>query len=139
MYLKKKSKDNAEAAKCLVEECFYYAPSVHCSYYSSLQLIRHILYSVYSIQYEDQYYQNSSGMPIDGHKFAIFKICDCLTNNEGISPSIVNKNRQIFLQLQKCRVKADYLNDDITESEAKMALNISNKLNEFFNTQYKIQ
>ncbi len=136
MYLKAKSQENACAAQCLLEERALFAPSVHCSYYSTYQLVRHILNRVYNMPYETQHYTTSSGGQVAGHKFVIDELCRRFDADTDMSPSAILHKKKSFVRLLKCRIKADYENNEISKEEAVMAHELSESLNNFLKAQY---
>jgi uncharacterized protein (UPF0332 family) len=99
--LSNKSEMNFSAAEQLQKNA-HYCSTVHCSYYSSLQLIKHILlHRVYGT--EEQLSAKKDGN--EGlHEFYINEVVKFLKNNNKDWRTV---NTEIN-QLKKLRVKADY-------------------------------
>lgn len=136
--LKNKSEINKEAAK-LLHEKDYYAPSVHCSYYSCLQLMKYCLNSHFKLTEKEintkvsQYTINNK----DGsHNFYIsflFKeIKTISTTRESI-----NFNNKINA-LKKIRTTADYGKEEILYNISNKALTLSGDIIEMIKKHLKI-
>jgi hypothetical protein len=116
---KAKSESNFNATNKLNLEDFF-APSVHCSYYSCIQLMLHILSSHFNKtdkEINDESYEGSKlehGM----HNWLINKIT-------GEFGSFIDANLfgTEITDLQTLRVKSDYKNKHINETQARDARN----------------
>ena len=126
-----KSEESLEAANLLKDEELF-ASSVHCYYYSCIQLMRFILFYIYEIDEED--FDNR--LTDNSHNTLINEI----TNK--IDYSVVNLNRfkADFRRIKYLRKDADYkqkliLKIDCNEAQ-KLARNISNTLKEVNKDKY---
>ncbi len=126
--LKNKSEINIEAAK-LLHDSDYYAPSVHCSYYSCLQLMKYSLNSHFKFTEDEigskinEYTRNNK----DGsHNFFISFLFKEIKNNYSKRESIDFNNK--INTLKKIRTKADYGKDDILHNISNSAITLSNEI-----------
>ncbi len=109
-----KSLSNIEAAEFLHQEEFY-APSVHCSYYSCIQLMRHLIFNKYGIE-ETEFDVRPEVQANGSHNFLISYLRDKIDNPiNGRSFSDNLRRLKIY------RINADYkqmnvLKDDSTTS-----------------------
>jgi hypothetical protein len=109
--------------------------SVHCSYYSSLQLILHFLHTKVGMginEIETKGY--SANKEREGYhnwlKSEILK--DLMLRNF----NVIRDFNNFFGTLKKLRRKADYLNEVIFLSDANEAFNKSNSINEILKENY---
>jgi hypothetical protein len=127
MYLKKKSQENIEAARILAgSDLKLFASSVHCSYYSVFQLIKHTLYCKYQFNYNKQ----SNKQENDSHNFIIEKFSQHL-RYDNIPDTIIEEKKRKIKKLKKNRVKADYVNIDISDNIAKKAIQTADEIKHF--------
>ncbi|MBI9054417.1 MAG: hypothetical protein JEY96_11405 [Bacteroidales bacterium] len=135
--LKNKSEINIAAAKYLHEKD-YYAPSVHCSYYSCLQLIKYSLNSHFrlsekEIEIKINKYKNTKK---DGsHNFFISYLFKALKSTS-IKES-VDFNNKINL-LKKHRVSADYSKNEILYNVSNSAITLSNEITTLLKKNLKL-
>lgn len=111
-----KSDMNQEAAQLLHRKEMY-APAIHCSYYSCLQILKHIwLYHSYKSETELKSEKNS-------HKALINNAEDFLKKqkDEELPRLVVN----LCLDLKSSRVKSDYSTNKISKEVSSKALNDS--------------
>jgi len=140
MELKNKSIDNLEAADLLIQNGKY-ASSVHCSYYSCLQLMKYVIYKYigkpYSMQDEEtkmcgkqNRYKKSS------HEYLIDEIGQSLCRRGG--EVLANNVRRNFIKLKENRNISDYYNIKIDERIAKTAKDFSINIQCVLRSVYKI-
>lgn len=130
-FLKNKSEFNLEASKILYEKS-YYAPSVHCAYYSVFQLMKHILHSFCEISFEDQEIDRRNiniikkDQFIGVHDYVISKIENELFRYDILTyRNLSNKIKD----LKNFRLKSDYENIEITEHSGRKACQLSKEIN----------
>ncbi len=130
--LKEKSALNYCAADVLINSN-YYAPSVHCSYYSCFQLMKYSIKYFFDINYEDLAKQIGSAKQ-NTHSYVIKFIGEEMKNNLGLF-EYRNFNNKIR-DLRNFREQSDYENVDVTFDDSKKALNLAKeirtKLSEMF-------
>ena len=131
-YIKSKSEFNLAAAKVLIEEHEYYAPSVHCSYYGCFQFIRYKLNSLgYTYDIIDK--EIASNERLHSHKYPIKLIVDKLrekTTSDIYYSRTVNDKIKL---LKTFREESDYHNKNITCPQSKDALSLSNEIIQLIN------
>ena len=129
-----KSDDNLQAAQKLIHEHFLHAPSVHCSYYSCLQLMTHILYNVLNVPPND-IRQDSKSARTGSHEIIINRLVRDL---HIISPQAsVSFNRQIGL-LKNKRVTSDYEDRIIEPTFSQGALKEANEIIRLLKQSYDL-
>lgn len=127
-----KSKENMLASGILIEnKC--YASSVHCSYYSSFQLMLHLLLSEYSFTQETIRKQGTKGT----HIFASEKIRREIDNKNKRSKSL-EFHREIGM-LKNKRVQADYRETEINAEFSNDAMHQAIKINNILVEVFKIE
>ena len=118
--LKNKSEFNFYAASVLIENN-YYAPSVHCSYYSMLQYVKHVLTNKFHILEQD--YEKGKG----SHEAIKNKTVEMLsihsTDKEAKSVFVTK-----FGLLQGMRIDSDYKDVEIDILKAQKSLRISEEI-----------
>lgn len=131
--LLEKSKESIESAWFLIGEGKN-ASSIHCSYYSCIQIIRHILLHVHkkteaTIKVESKAFSGGS------HEYLI----DCVVkdlNKRGYNTSRLYTN--LYL-LKRMRTEADYLDINITPVNSNRAFRVADMSRNELITQYKIR
>lgn len=121
--LNNKSEFNFEGASLLIQNTFY-APSVHCSYYSVFQKIKHLYVTHSGITYE-QYDANSSGQ--SSHSYLIREFGNLYlrkTNDQRRKRKLIRK----IQDLKTLRLESDYHNVQIGHSKSKKALEITENI-----------
>ena len=115
--LKEKSEFNIAAAELLIENN-YYAPSVHCSYYSCFQLLKYVINNFFGIDYDTL----SSKIAMSDkhtHTYVINYIGDEIDNMAGTIDS------RWFLRtikdLKQFREESDYDNIEINIDRGQLA------------------
>jgi uncharacterized protein (UPF0332 family) len=118
-----KSQLNFESAKLLVDEGFY-APSVHCSYYASFQLLKNVVCFSEGIGYNDlktelnEINSDSRKKHIGVHEFLIDLKLGDLIERENLEYDVLKHIKD----LKVARARADYENSRISLSESEKAL-----------------
>jgi len=129
-----KSENSVSAAELLHQET-YYATSVHCSYYSCLQLMKDIvLYYCEDFDNDEDfdYQQKESKTP--SHEFLINYINKKLNEK---NMDFRKFNRSIN-ELKRKRVEADYKEIVIMESVSKWAMEKSGEVNTELKTSFEV-
>ena len=124
--LKYKSSFNSASADLLIEKT-YYASSIHCSYYSSLQLAKHILLNTYQIK-ESTF----NSYPEGSHEFIKNEISKKISSELKDRQESANFNT-LFSLLKKIRKEADYSEIQIDISKANNSVKLSKDLNRILN------
>lgn len=127
-FLKSKSEFNLDAASLLIDK-HCYAPSVHCSYYSVFQILKHkfvilkeITFSVFS--------QNSRNDRRTSHKYLIDEFCLHLQSDSKnkLSRFDVRLIKRDIEDLKQFRVESDYDNIQINIEASSKALSLSESI-----------
>jgi uncharacterized protein (UPF0332 family) len=129
-----KSKENLASAELLIETK-YYNSSVHCSYYSCVQIMLNLLlnklgYDPEKLRKEIQVSGNKGS-----HVFAINQIFNKIKEKENCHFIAVDFRREISL-LKNKRDKADYQEIVIDEQFSKDALGQAKAINTVLNNQF---
>lgn len=127
-FLKNKSEFNLEGAHILIENNCY-APSVHCSYYSVFQLIKHKFIKYKSITYS-QLSQRIGSDKRNTHKYLIDEFCLHLQNNSSkkINAFEIRSLKRNIEDLKQFRIESDYDNIEIGYERSNKALILSNSI-----------
>lgn len=113
-----KSQSNIEAAQLLHDEGFY-APSVHCSYYSCIQLMRHVIFNKF----------NEDEMEFDGrpevqahgsHNFLISYLRDKIDN-----PVNGRSFSDNIRRLKNHRINADYKQMNVLKGDSTTSISLA--------------
>ncbi|MCB9253012.1 MAG: hypothetical protein H6605_11125 [Flavobacteriales bacterium] len=129
MSLIAKSRENFEAFLLLKEhgatrkDYNFYAPAIHCCYYSCFQKMVHILKEYFTDEYERVNTKESNS-----HSLLISTFTDCYSNGFAENSSRVNR---YLKQLKALRQRSDY--GDVMVSEQEM-----NKASEYLANFNKI-
>lgn len=133
-FLKEKVEFNKSAAELLYDNNFY-APSVHCAYYSCFQLLKYLIKEKLFIDYFQQEIEISEDRT-RSHAYVHKKILDEIQLKE----KDTNKFREIrtkLKDLQELRIKSDYRNIQIDELLGRRAIEYSNDLKNYFKEKLK--
>jgi len=127
-----KSSQNIIAAQVLIEEALF-TPSIHCSYYSCLQLCKHVL--KYIIKISDQQIKDELGKPnLKSHELIREGILDNLKGKLN-DKEYMNFN-STFNSLKRSREMADYTETDIRRELAMESVEKSKSLTAIIKRQY---
>lgn len=127
-FLKSKSEFNLEGASILINDNCY-APSVHCSYYSVLQLIKHKYVRLKEISYS-VLSQNTIADKRNSHKYLIDEFCVHLQSNTKKKLSLyeIRNLKRDIEDLKQFRIDSDYDNIEINYDKSTKALNLSKSI-----------
>lgn len=126
-HLLTKSQENIESASLLINHNKF-AASVHCSYYSCLQNIKHILFVKLNFTLEEIEIETKGE---SSHIYLLNKIAGQLYLKDNIKSA---EFRQEFERIKVLRKKADYQNKLILQKEAKDCFGIVNNTNTILNS-----
>jgi len=123
MKLKQKSAFNAEASKLLIKNS-YYAPSVHCSYYSVFQLMKVAMKEFNGVDYNTIDINVASSKSSE-HKYIHTEILKLIKNNDY---SEYSKMSRYIKDLYQFRITSDYKNEEVSFEKATKANKYSQEL-----------
>lgn len=132
--LQTKSLISIESATILHDK-MYYSSSVHCSYYSCVQLMKHILLHVLNKtegdlkDKMDEYNRDNPKFKMGSHEFYIGAIATHLKTNK---LDVVTFTSKIF-KLKKDRTDADYLELAIDYDTSRYAIEKATAINKILN------
>lgn len=128
--LLEKSEKNIEASNLLLQE-EYFETSIHCSYYSCIQLMSHILFNVFDIN-EYDFINSNENKKNGSHNSLLNEI----TKRFPSQSTNVYEFKNDFKIIKDYRIKADYRQQNILETDSiksiDKATKINNKLKEIF-------
>lgn len=136
--LKNKSEINSDAAK-LLHDKNYYAPSIHCSYYSCLQLMIYSLNSHFNFTEDEissKVNEYTRSYKDGSHNFYISFLLKEIKKNSSVRVSLDFNNK--INTLKKFRTKADYKKDDIHHDTSNIALSLSGDIITLIKKYFKI-
>ena len=126
-HLKNKSVDSLKAAEYLQNQSFHHS-SVHCSYYSCVQLAKYIL--IKKLGKSEEVRKNRTSF----HSFYIREFYNSLkSKDEHLKASEFQKN---ITSLKKLREESDYESIEIFKSSSTRAQSISKKIQEILNSTF---
>ena len=129
-YLKQKSDQNIIAAEFLIKEGLH-APSVHCSYYGSFQLIKHTLNAFFGIDYTKQeselniHKQGKGSQRVGSHEYVINRFSREL---RGLSKNEYLSFSRNIKELKAFRNRSDYFNIEITSKQSERAYRLTEEI-----------
>jgi hypothetical protein len=127
---KAKVEFNEKGADLLIKS-YYYAPSVQCSYYQCVQMMLHILYTKMGFDF-NSLKTSGSDRKEGTHVHATYLIETELLKKKDIgkcSKDDIKYFQKHIGELKKLRVKSDYKNEPISQSEATNAQGMAVALN----------
>lgn len=133
--LRDKARINFEAGEMLVFGNKY-APSIHCYYYSCLQLIKFTLHDFFGESYEkiEMDIKNASKKKISSHQYLIDYISNQLEREYSQKDSAIFSRR--IKDLRELRNKSDYndfvIDENVCVAARKKALGVREQLQEIF-------
>jgi hypothetical protein len=136
--LKEKSDQSFKTASFLISEKLY-NPSVHCSYYSCIQLILDVFHEKFSISESTLTKEAKEFMGINrvgSHNFYMAKIRKFL-NDKGTAPIEINNWHNNLVQLKQKRENSDYSRIHCVQGEAELAKQKAKDVREFLNRIFK--
>lgn len=122
--IKQKSDFNHDAAKILIDKN-YYAPSVHCSYYSCFQLMKFTIKDFFEISYQDLTNRIGSAKQ-NTHSYVIKYIGNEIRQNVDILEFREFNNK--IRDLKYYREQSDYDNFEVTIDDGKKALKLADEI-----------
>lgn len=132
--LRQKSDFNINSAEYLIASAFY-APSVHCSYYSCFQLLKYTIKEFFGIDY-DTLATNISNSQYNTHKYVINYVTDELTGFVGIEES--RKFKRTINDLKLFREESDYENIEINLDKGEAALRKAKEIRQYLVTNFNV-
>lgn len=133
---KLKSNNNIKGAELLIRNSLY-SSSVHCSYYSNVQLMLHVLFTDFN-KSENEIESESKQGSIDEkgyHNWLKNTITRELLTRDFM---IVRDFNNLFGQLKALRVKGDYKNIIISKNKAVDAVGLSKNINEILEEKFTV-
>lgn len=130
MVLLEKSDKNILAADLLVVKEFY-SSSIHCYYYSTFQLMSHIIFNVFNVD-ENQFRENIKGKNSHNYLINLFRN-DLILGGQDIR--VIGNDLRDLKQLRR---DADYTQKVVTKSNSSSARHFSVKLNSAIKKMYKL-
>lgn len=130
--LKEKSEFNIHAAELLINNS-YYAPSVHCSYYSCFQLLKYTIKTFFGVEYE-AIATNSSITGQGTHQYIINYIA-----NELIPLTDIKESRRFkrnFIDLKQYRQESDYENVEVDITKGEKALKLAQEIRNYIKSNF---
>jgi len=132
--IKQKSEFNLAAAKLLIENN-YYAPSVHCSYYSCFQLLKYTIKNFCGLDYDMQS-KNISSSKLHTHQYIINYITGKLKEKVNFQES---RNFKLKIKdLKQFRLESDYENIEIGFEKSNKAYRIANEIRDEINRDFRV-
>ncbi|NQU85752.1 MAG: HEPN domain-containing protein [Mariniphaga sp.] len=132
--LKEKSEFNIYAAELLIENA-YFAPSVHCSYYSCFQLLKFTINDFFGIDYDSLASKiSSSGKKT--HQFVIGYVASKLVRYAGREES--RKFKRTIKDLKQFREESDYDNIEIGKDKGETALRKAKEIRNYLKTNFHV-
>ena len=125
-----KSKYSLQASEFLKKEELF-ASSVHCAYYSCIQLMRHILFNFLNKD-ENDFDNSQSNNKAGSHQ----NLLNTIIYNFYSKNIYANSFKNDFRVIKELRKKADYKQIVILEKDCKDALNLALKINNTLHQNY---
>ena len=133
---KLKSESNIKGAELLIRNSLY-SSSVHCSYYSNVQLMLHILFTDFN-KSEDEIESESKQGSIDEKGYHNW-LKNTITRELFMKDAMIVRDfNNFFGQLKALRVKADYKNSIINKNKASDAVGFSKSINEILKEKFTV-
>jgi hypothetical protein len=137
--LKNKSEINLEAARILNERTLY-APSIHCAYYSVLQLMKFAVSDSIGISYEEQDQEinalkTQKAKAKGTHEYLIMKVEDVIRRNDELNFTDFTRNVKV---LKRFRASSDYDNVDISSEQSNKAFGLAKELRAQLKRTFKV-
>ncbi|MCD4665094.1 MAG: HEPN domain-containing protein [Bacteroidales bacterium] len=132
--LKEKSEFNIGAAELLIENG-YFAPSVHCSYYSCFQLLKFSINDFFGINYISLSSKISSSKK-KTHQFVIDYVAENLIKLAGREES--RKFKRNIKDLKQFREVSDYDNIEVGEDKGAAALRKAKEIRNYIKTNLHV-
>lgn len=125
--IRQKSEFNIKAAEQLLKDA-YYAPSVHCSYYSCFQLLKYTIKYFFNIDYETQ----AANMSIIGQKSHQYVVNYIAKELVSFVPFEESRNfKRTIKDLKQFRIESDYENLEIDLVKGNDAFNKAQEIRSY--------
>lgn len=122
--LTNKSDINYSSAEILQQKS-HYCSTVHCAYYSSVQLMKHILLNNIG-KSESQIKTESKGTNGGSHIYMIAEVFAYLIKINNKESNMFNTN---IVSLKKLRERADYFDVNIDSATGKSSITLAESIN----------
>ena len=137
--LRNKSEINIQSAQLLMDNT-YYAPSIHCSYYSVLQLMKFTVNHSLNTSYENQEKEinqlKQDRVSAKGtHEYLIFKIGEKIRE---IKKQEYSDFTRKIKDLKNWRIKGDYDTIAITFDQSRKAFGLADELRKQLKNTFKV-
>ncbi|MEM7656029.1 MAG: HEPN domain-containing protein [Bacteroidota bacterium] len=129
-----KSEQNIDAADYLIRQKQLYAPSVHCSYYACVQLMKYLLLTRHHFTQESldqEIREQNTGF----HPFSRKQLCNRIRS---IHPRDAASLNRWLKDLYNFRVESDYLEKHIGQAAAGKAQHIADSIIETLKEHYQL-
>lgn len=132
--LRNKSEFNIDAAEFLIDKN-YYAPSVHCSYYSCFQLLKYTINHFCGLEYE-VLASNISISKKGSHQYVI----DYMTNElRGVAGAVESRKfKRNITDLKHFRQESDYDNIEVNIDKGTTALRMAKDIRNYLITNFRV-
>lgn len=132
--LRLKSDFNIDAASSLLKQNLF-APSVHCSYYSCFQLLKHTIKEFFDVDYETQA-MNISATKQKTHQYVV----NYITNELKSLASLVESRdfKRKINDLKQFRVESDYENIEVSSDKGNEAYNKANEIRSYIIKNFNV-
>ncbi len=132
--IRQKSDFNIHAAERLLQET-YYAPSVHCSYYSCFQLLKYTIKEFFNVDYVTQAVNiSSSGQGT--HQYVINYVTSEL--RKFVSPEEYRNFKRTIKDLKQFRLESDYDDIEIDSDKGNKAFNKAKEIRTYLIKNFNV-
>lgn len=137
--LKNKSILNLDAAEVLIKSPnYHHCASVHCSYFSCLQVLKYILLTILNEKEEEIYTKRNAGIyKLGEHEYFIQRIHEQFLQGKDYQNASVFKNK--IIELKSIRVVSDYKNDSIEIDKSDYALSLAKEILTLLKRKFKYE
>nr|WP_321356687.1 HEPN domain-containing protein [uncultured Draconibacterium sp.] len=132
--IRQKSDFNIDAAEQMLKEA-YYAPSVHCSYYSCFQLLKFTIKDFFGIDYDTQSVNIASSNQ-NTHQYVLNYVSSELRNLAGFEES--RDFKRTFKDLKQFRLESDYENIEIGSEKGNEALDKAKEIRTYIIKNFNV-
>ena len=132
--IRQKSDFNIHAAERLLQET-YYAPSVHCSYYSCFQLLKYTIKEFFNVDYVTQAVNiSSSGQGT--HQYVINYVTSEL--RKFVSLEEYRNFKRTIKDLKQFRLESDYDDIEIDSDKGNKAFNKAKEIRTYLIKNFNV-
>ncbi len=124
---------NSLNASILLKQEEHYASSVHCSYYSCVQLIRHILFN--KLELDEKSFDNGKNTNQNGSHNHLLSVLSEYLHKSNIDVISLKSDFRIIKELRK---NADYKQIIVFQNDCNNAYNLALRINNSLKTIYSI-